>query len=210
VGVATVGPPKSPIERGDRVVSVGCSNGADPTVMESRVTSLDRYQGPPNIEASGGTQRSVAAGVVCSNTEKGELIGICNNADPEGNEGLYAGLAVIHEELDRIGQTAIYAKQAARYRQPMPQRAELVRGQEPSPITPLRTMHGQSKTGCFPQPDEQKSRYWRLRRRGGFGVICIVRPKEAARERSDPSGRCRQVHSVNWRSESVSRGTGTR
>src|SRR5258708_21879058 len=45
---STVAPPRSTVEHGDRVVGVGCSNGNDPTVLESRVTSLDRYHGPPN------------------------------------------------------------------------------------------------------------------------------------------------------------------
>ena len=57
-------PPRSTVERGDRMVGVGCSNGQDPTVLETRVTSLDRYQGPPNIEASG-RRPSAAAAVDC-------------------------------------------------------------------------------------------------------------------------------------------------
>jgi hypothetical protein len=39
------------------------------------------------------------------------LIGICNFADPADNEGIYASLATIHWELDRIGQRRIYQPQ---------------------------------------------------------------------------------------------------
>src|SRR4029078_12579204 len=133
--IANVAPPKSPIERGDRVISIGCSNGNDPTVMESRITSLDRYQGPPNIEASGAPAIGRSGGGLFN--MKGELIGICNNADPEGNEGLYAGLAVIQEELYKIRQTAIYAKNGAPTPAANSAPGQIVRGQEPPAITPV-------------------------------------------------------------------------
>ena len=90
------------------MVGVGCSNGKDPTVLETRVTSLDRYQGPPNIEASGAPAIGRSGGGLFNG--KNELVGVCNNADPEGNEGIYAGLESIHDELDRLGLKEIYAK----------------------------------------------------------------------------------------------------
>src|SRR5262249_15663607 len=77
------GAPRTSVERGDRVVGIGCSNGNDPTVLETRVTSLDRYQGPPNIEASGAPAIGRSGGGLFNG--KNELIGVCNNADPEGN-----------------------------------------------------------------------------------------------------------------------------
>ena len=55
VTVAPVAPQGTAIERGDRVVSVGCSHGEDPTALATRITTLDRYDAPPNIEASGRT-----------------------------------------------------------------------------------------------------------------------------------------------------------
>jgi S1-C subfamily serine protease len=53
VTVAPVAPPRTVVQRGDRAASVGCNNGQDPTIMATRITWLDRYQGPPNIETSG-------------------------------------------------------------------------------------------------------------------------------------------------------------
>src|SRR4029079_15028067 len=108
VGVVNVAPPRSTVERGDRLVGVGCSNGQDPTVLETRVTSLDRYQGPPNIEASGAPAIGRSGGGLFNG--KNELVGVCNNADPEGNEGIYAGLESIHDQLDRLGLTEVYTK----------------------------------------------------------------------------------------------------
>jgi S1-C subfamily serine protease len=182
VSAANVAPPKSPIERGDRVVSIGCSNGNDPTVMESRITSLDRYQGPPNIEASGAPAIGRSGGGLFN--VKGELIGICNNADPEGNEGLYAGLAVIQEELDKIGQTAIYAKNGAPTPAANSTPGQLVRGQEPPAITPVgnETSASPSSASHNLSKTEEAALTEIMKRAVSSEVIIIVRPKDASGE----------------------------
>jgi thiol-disulfide isomerase/thioredoxin len=108
VCVAQVAPQRTHVARGDRAASVGCSNGQDPTVMATRVTWLDRYQGPPNIEASGAPVVGRSGGGLFN--DKGQLVGVCFAADYEGNKGLYAGLDSIHDELKRLGLQEIYAK----------------------------------------------------------------------------------------------------
>ena len=35
------------------MASVGCNNGEDPTVQRSRINSLDRFLGPPNLQVAG-------------------------------------------------------------------------------------------------------------------------------------------------------------
>ncbi len=89
VCVAPVAPPRTQIARGDRAASVGCSNGQDPTVMATRVTWLDRYQGPPNIEASGAPVEGRSGGGLFN--EQGQLVGVCFAADYEGNKGCTPG-----------------------------------------------------------------------------------------------------------------------
>lgn len=188
VTVAAVAPPKSAIERGDRVVTIGCSNGNDPTVMESRITSLDRYEGPPNIEASGAPAIGRSGGGLFN--ARGELIGICNNADREGNEGLYAGLESVHDELDRLGLKEIYAKsqgaQSASGAAPAPGAAagpSVVRGQEP-PITPIPSELGPSKASAQHSlsDTEQAALEEIMKRAVTSEVICIIRPKDAGGE----------------------------
>lgn len=93
----------------DRVWSVGCDLGADPTVRNSRVTDVDRYHGPPNIETSGAPVQGRSGGGLFN--REGELIGVCFAADNEGDEGLYSGLASVHAELDHLGLQAIYRGQ---------------------------------------------------------------------------------------------------
>ena len=92
---------------GDGVFSVGCDNGAAPSLRESHITSIDRYLGPPNIEAAGEPTVGRSGGGLFS--REGFLIGVCNHADPRDNEGIYASLPTIHWELDRVGQRQIYA-----------------------------------------------------------------------------------------------------
>ncbi len=196
VSAVTVAPPRSTIERGDRVVGIGCSNGKDPTVLETRVTSLDRYQGPPNIEASGAPAIGRSGGGLFNS--KNELVGVCNNADPEGNEGIYAGLESIHEELNRLGLKEIYEKPGAK--QPTshavagsdaPGGPSLVRGQEP-PLTPLPSEPTSQPPGALPASAQTKTAGPRnlseteqaaleeiMNRAVSSEVVCIIRPKDA-------------------------------
>jgi S1-C subfamily serine protease len=106
VCVAPVAPPRTPIAKGDLSTSVGCSNGQDPTVMATRITWLDRYQGPPNIEATGAPVEGRSGGGLFN--EQGQLVGVCFAADYEGNRGLYAGLQSIHDELSRLGLEDVF------------------------------------------------------------------------------------------------------
>jgi thiol-disulfide isomerase/thioredoxin len=205
VGVVAVAPPRSTIERGDRMVGVGCSHGQDPTVLETRVTSLDRYQGPPNIEASGAPEIGRSGGGLFNG--KNELVGVCNNADPEGNEGIYAGLESIHDQLDRLGLKEIYAKSDSNGRSAeitpgagLPGGPPLVRLQEPS-VTPLPNDLPKSPAGGIGaggqtnsasparnlSETEQAALEEIMSRAVSSEVIFIVRPK-------DGNGQCEVIH----------------
>jgi S1-C subfamily serine protease len=174
-----VAPPKTTIERGDRVVGIGCSNGNDPTVLETRVTSLDRYQGPPNIEASGAPAIGRSGGGLFNG--KNELIGVCNNADPEGNEGIYAGLESIHDQLDRLGLKDIYVKGGAA----APTNDRLVRGQTPEdpnpiPLNGLPSVTQPKATGPRNLSETEQAALEEIMSRAvSSEVVCIVRPKDA-------------------------------
>ncbi len=109
----SVAVPSSPVamspgdlQVGAPVRSVGCDLGADPTVRESQIVDLNRYDGPPNIESSGAPVQGRSGGGLFN--AAGELIGVCNFADEPANEGIYAGLASIHAQLDRIGLSDLY------------------------------------------------------------------------------------------------------
>lgn len=96
---------------GDRVFSIGCDQGAAPSLRDSQVTALNKYKGPPNIESAGQPVIGRSGGGLFS--ADGQLIGVCNLADPQDNEGIYAALPLLHANLDKIGQSRVYQRGAA-------------------------------------------------------------------------------------------------
>jgi S1-C subfamily serine protease len=91
---------------GAPVVTVGCNGGADPTVHHSRVTAVDKYLGPANLQVAGQPVQGRSGGGLFA--IDGTLIGVCNAADPADNEGLFAALPTIHEQLDEAGLPFVY------------------------------------------------------------------------------------------------------
>ena len=110
VRVAPVAPKGQPLARGDQVVSVGCNNGKAATAVPSRITAIDKFLGSPNLQVAGLPVEGRSGGGLF--TADGQVIGVCNAADPTDNEGLYAALAAIHTQLDEAGLTAIYTHPA--------------------------------------------------------------------------------------------------
>ena len=94
------------LQPGRYVFSVGCDRGGTPRVVESRITTVDRYMGPSNIEVAGQPIVGRSGGGLFSTN--GELIGVCNAADPTDNEGLYAALSTIQAELDDNKLSFVY------------------------------------------------------------------------------------------------------
>jgi thiol-disulfide isomerase/thioredoxin len=91
---------------GEPVVSVGCDGGDDPTVHHSRITAVDKYLGPANVQVAGQPVQGRSGGGLFA--VDGTLIGVCNAADPAENEGLFAALPTIHEQLDEAGLAFVY------------------------------------------------------------------------------------------------------
>jgi thiol-disulfide isomerase/thioredoxin len=105
-----VAPPGFTVRPGDRAFSIGCDKGADPSIRPTQITAVNKYKGKPNYTAAGQPIDGRSGGGLFS--AEGFLIGICNAADPADNEGIYAGLASIHWQLDKIGQAEIYQRAA--------------------------------------------------------------------------------------------------
>jgi hypothetical protein len=106
VAVAPVAPSADAMQVGQPAVSVGCEHGANPTPWPTKITAIDRYQGPPNIEAAGAPVEGRSGGGLFN--DAGQLVGVCNAADPGRDEGLYASLASIHAKLDSLKLTFVY------------------------------------------------------------------------------------------------------
>ncbi|MGI8977718.1 MAG: trypsin-like peptidase domain-containing protein [Pirellulaceae bacterium] len=95
----------------DRVFTIGCSEGREPTVQESRVNAINRFSGRPNITVAGAPVNGRSGGGLFS--AEGLLIGVCNASIDDDNEGLYASLPAIHGQLDKFNLQAIYERAAS-------------------------------------------------------------------------------------------------
>ena len=125
----------STVVKGATVCSVGCDLGADPTVRNSQVVSLNRYLGAPNIETTGAPVQGRSGGGLFNSS--GELIGICFAADEELDEGLYVGIAEIHAELDRVGLTSLYQQGPRAPMEVAPQQEKPLVANNPTPSNEL-------------------------------------------------------------------------
>jgi thiol-disulfide isomerase/thioredoxin len=94
------------VARGDRVLSVGCDHGDAPAARPTQITSTRKFLGPDHVMAAGEPAQGRSGGGLFN--ERGELIGVCNAADPEDREGMYAALSTIHTLLDKANLSFVY------------------------------------------------------------------------------------------------------
>ncbi|MCG8584705.1 MAG: serine protease, partial [Pirellulales bacterium] len=98
------------VAKGQSVIAMGCNHGAAPTVEVARVRSLNKYQGPPNLQIDSMPVQGRSGGGLFS--ADGVVVGVCNAADPADREGLFAAVESIHRQLDDAKLTRIYRDQS--------------------------------------------------------------------------------------------------
>ena len=177
---------------GEPVVTVGCNGGQDPTIHHSRVTAVDKYLGPPNVQVAGQPVQGRSGGGLFGTD--GTLIGVCNAADPTDNEGLFAALPSIHEQLDESGLSFVYrssypsnavAAAAAADLPAMPPQMPAVSFDRRDRADALPTGSTESNAAGALTAGEQ-ALVEQIRQHGGKAeVICIVRPHGAPQESSE-------------------------
>ena len=106
VQTARIAPAGYRVGQGEPVITAGCSHGQPPTLLYSRITSVDRYNGPPNLQVAGQPVQGRSGGGLF--TRDGLLIGVCNAADPQDREGFFAALGSIHAMLDGHNLAFVY------------------------------------------------------------------------------------------------------
>ncbi|MCU0711661.1 MAG: trypsin-like peptidase domain-containing protein [Pirellula sp.] len=94
------------LREGDPVFSWGCDNGALPSRRDSRISKLNRYLGPANVEVAGKPVQGRSGGGLFNG--RGELIGVCYAADEELDEGLYNAPEVVYEQLLKLGLRRLF------------------------------------------------------------------------------------------------------
>jgi thiol-disulfide isomerase/thioredoxin len=106
LSAARMAPAGYRIASGDAVVTVGCNNGADPTVSHSRVLAVDKFLGPHNLQVEGEPVEGRSGGGVFSSD--GMVIGICNAADRNDHAAYCDALLTLQAELDRKDLSFVY------------------------------------------------------------------------------------------------------
>ena len=196
VTTVRIAPAGYAVDVGETVMNVGCNHGDDPTVRHNKVTARDKYLGPPNIEVAGLPVQGRSGGGLFS--KEGYVIGVCNAADPQDNEGLYAALPSIHRQLDEANLGFIYE---AKPSTPVIQ-AAMVAVEEPvmpktmpeaEPIQHLTQSRQNPQASPAHKgiansltPEEQRLLdELRRRRSQGAEIVCIIRTKESPDARSE-------------------------
>lgn len=205
VATARVAPPATKIAPGTQVISVGCNNGDRPTARHSRVTSLDKFLGPPNLQVAGLPVEGRSGGGLF--TTDGLVIGVCNAADPTDREGLYAAPAAIDAELDAAGLSYIYKSQdeepvaepavpvppaivAQVAPPPLPKRMPRPSGSAPAAKSQRRPTAAplvDAVADATPLSTEEQAALEEIRRRleEGAEVVCVVRSRRDPQAKSE-------------------------
>jgi thiol-disulfide isomerase/thioredoxin len=191
--VARVAPPSRAIGVGDPAISVGCDNGGDATLRLTNIVSIDRYQHAPNLQVAFEPVQGRSGGGLFN--AEGEVIGVCNAADAEEKQGLFAALAAIHAELDRARLSFVYKDDAKSPDAHEPTTAladvSVARQSSPSEATSAAVFTG-------PLSEEEQLLLAELENSSASEIICLVR----SLDHPDAKSRVLQVNrasSAFWR-----------
>lgn len=89
----------APVERGETVFSIGCDNGSDPTIRHSKIKSKAIYDGAVKYDIYGRPAIGRSGGGLFNGA--GELIGVCNAAAVETDEGIYSAIDSLYWQLSQ-------------------------------------------------------------------------------------------------------------
>jgi thiol-disulfide isomerase/thioredoxin len=103
-------PKNESLQIGQAVFSIGCDHGNNPTRRDTKISNINRYLGPANVEIVGAPATGRSGGGLFDS--QGRLIGVCNAASVEDNEGIYAAADVIYAQLARIDHAHLFEPKA--------------------------------------------------------------------------------------------------
>jgi hypothetical protein len=166
---------------------------------------LNKFLGPPNVQVAGQPVEGRSGGGLFA--ADGYVVGVCNAADPEDHEGLFAAVACIHSALEESGLSYVYdpAKPGPQLPEGGSKPAELLEAGplvavSPPPEVTMPASH--SATGGISVPVRtvsavregfsdlkrgEQAALEEIRRRmdEGCEVICIIRPRNEPQAKSD-------------------------
>ena len=90
-------PPGYTTRVGQRVVAAGCDDGRPASARVTSITCVGRYFGAPNVEVAAMPEHGRSGGGLFN--ERLELIGVCDAQVPGRQEGIYAALSSVYQQI---------------------------------------------------------------------------------------------------------------
>lgn len=106
-----VAPEALRVEVGDSAFTLGCDQGADPSLRETTLKSLSRYSGVEKYDIVGRPVYGRSGGGLF--TSGGQLIGVCNAQAVNEDEGIYAGLESIYWQFATKNVSHVFRPETA-------------------------------------------------------------------------------------------------
>ena len=88
------------VRPGVDVFSIGCDQGDPPTIRHSRIKNLAKYSGVQKYDIFGRPVVGRSGGGLF--TENGKLVGVCNAAVVDYDEGVYVGLDTVYWQISKV------------------------------------------------------------------------------------------------------------
>lgn len=95
------------VARGDQAFSIGCDHGKNPTIRHTAIKNRATYDGEIKYDIYGRPVDGRSGGGLFD--ERGQLIGVCNAAAVEVDEGIYSGLNTIHWQFAQTNLGDLFA-----------------------------------------------------------------------------------------------------
>lgn len=147
---------------GTSLFTIGCGGGRRPEKIETRLTKLNPYLGPDNIECSGIPEQGRSGGGLFD--AQGNVVGICFAADPPKKRGLYSALRPIYKLLAEAKLSNITKITPTNFQKRTEPRPFPKHQREESPISKPRSSAG-SRFAALPKETDDAE------------IICIIRSR---------------------------------
>lgn len=102
----SIASPTHQMQVGQQAFSVGCDNGGPRNLYQTRINSVNRYVGHDNVQAAGAPSVGRSGGGLFN--PQGQLVGVCNAADDEDDEGIYAAIPTIFTVLKQANLAHLF------------------------------------------------------------------------------------------------------
>ena len=115
---------KTIVSKGDDAFSIGCDHGEFPTIRHTQIKNRAAYDGAIKYDIFGRPVDGRSGGGLF--TSSGQIVGVCNAAVVDVDEGIYTALDTIHWQLAKVKLDHLFDPAVA------------LAMASPSPVTPRR------------------------------------------------------------------------